>query len=56
MTLGPQADFIIAAYAVALFVIAALVAWVLLDYVAQRRLIGNLEEQGIARRSRPERQ
>jgi heme exporter protein D len=51
MNLGPHADFIIAAYALALFVVAALTAWVLLDYAAQRRLLGDLEERGVRRRS-----
>ena len=51
MSLGPHADFIIAAYAVTMFVIAALVAWVVLDYLAQRRILGDLEERGITRRS-----
>lgn len=51
MSLGPHADFIIAAYAVTMFVIAALVAWVVLDYSAQRRILGDLEDRGITRRS-----
>ena len=51
MNLGPHADFIIAAYAVTLFVITALIAWVVLDYSAQRRILGNLLERGITRRS-----
>ena len=51
MSLGPHADFIIAAYAVTMFVVAALVAWVVLDYSAQRRILGDLEERGITRRS-----
>ena len=51
MTLGPHADFIIAAYAVAILVIAALIAWVVLDYTAQQRILGDLEERGITRRS-----
>ncbi len=51
MTLGPHADFIVAAYAVTVFVIALLVAWVVLDYSAQRRVLGNLEERGVTRRS-----
>src|SRR5581483_3783583 len=51
MSLGPYADFIVASYAVAVFVIAALVAWVVLDHLAQRRLIADLEARGIARRS-----
>ncbi|HET7849139.1 MAG TPA: heme exporter protein CcmD [Pseudolabrys sp.] len=52
MNLGPHADFIIASYAVAIFVVAALAAWVTLDYVAQRRILGDLEERGVTRRSR----
>ena len=51
MTLGPHADFIIAAYAVTIFAIAALIAWVVLDYSAQQRILGDLEERGITRRS-----
>jgi heme exporter protein D len=52
MTLGPHADFIVVAYAVTLFVIAMLIAWVVLDYSAQRRILGDLEERGVTRRSR----
>ena len=51
MNLGPHADFIVAAYAVTIFVVAALLAWILLDYSAQRRNLGELEERGINRRS-----
>lgn len=51
MNLGPHADFIIAAYAVTVFVIAALIGWIVLDYWAQRRLLVDLEERGVTRRS-----
>ena len=51
MNLGPHADFIVAAYAVTLFVVAALIAWVLLDYSAQCRILGDLEGRGVTRRS-----
>ena len=51
MNLGPHADFIVAAYAVTLFVVAALSTWVLLDYSVQRRILGDLEERGVTRRS-----
>ena len=51
MSLGPHADFIVAAYAVTLFVVALLIAWVVLDYSAQRRVLGDLEERGVTRRS-----
>jgi heme exporter protein D len=52
MNLGPHAEFIIAAYAVTAFVVAMLVAWVVLDYTAQRRILGDLEARGVRRRSR----
>ncbi len=51
MNLGPHTDFIVAAYALTLFVVAALIAWVTLDYWAQRRILGDLEDRGITRRS-----
>jgi heme exporter protein D len=51
MNLGPHADFIIAAYAVTIFVVAALLTWVMLDYSMQRRILGDLEERGINRRT-----
>jgi heme exporter protein D len=51
MNLGPHADFIIASYALTAFVVALLVAWVVLDYSAQRRILGDMEERGITRRS-----
>lgn len=51
MNLGPHADFIVAAYAVTLFVIAALLAWILFDYSMQRRILGDLEARGVSRRS-----
>ena len=54
MNLGPHGDFIIAAYALTAFVVAAITAWIVLDYSIQRRLIGDLEERGITRRSRRE--
>ncbi len=43
MNLGPYADFIVTAYALAAFVI--------IDHAAQRRMIANLEARGISRRS-----
>jgi heme exporter protein D len=51
MNLGPHADFIVAAYAVTIFIVAALAGWIVLDYSAQRRILGNLEERGVTRRS-----
>ena len=52
MNLGPHADFIVAAYAVTAFIVAALVAWVVLDYASQRRTLDELEARGVMRRSR----
>lgn len=52
INLGPHADFIVASYAVTVFVVAVLVAWVTLDYSALRRILGDLEERGVTRRSR----
>ena len=51
MDLGPHADFIVVAYAVAAAVVAALVAWVLLDHRTQKLVLADLEARGVARRS-----
>ena len=51
MDLGPHGNFIVAAYAAAAIVLAALVLWVWLDYRAQRRALAALEGQGVTRRS-----
>jgi heme exporter protein D len=51
MNLGPHADFIVVSYAVTILVMALLVAWVVFDYSAQRRLLGDLEQRGVRRRS-----
>jgi heme exporter protein D len=53
MNLGPHADFIIAAYAVAALVIIGLIVWVELDNRAQRQRLKNLHAQGVTRRSGP---
>ena len=54
MDLGPHAAFIVAAYAFAALVVAGLIAWVIADYEAQRRLLGDLESRGVSRRSKSE--
>ena len=49
--------FIVAAYAAAVIVVAALIAWVMIDYRALRRTLADLERRGITRRppaARPE--
>ena len=54
MTFAQEAGFIVASYAVTAFVVAALIAWVVLDYSSQRRVLGNLEARGVSRRSQRE--
>jgi heme exporter protein D len=49
--LGPHASFIIGAYAVTLIAVTALVLAILKDDRHQRRLLAELERQGIRRRS-----
>ena len=49
--LGPHAAFIVAAYAMAAMVVTGLIAWVLADHAAQRRLLADLEARGVTRRS-----
>lgn len=51
MHLGPYAAFIIAAYSAAVIVVGALIAWVVLDFLAQKRVLGDLEAHGVSRRS-----
>lgn len=51
MNLGPHADFIVASYAITAFVMAVLIAWIVLDYSAQRRILGDLDARGVRRRS-----
>jgi heme exporter protein D len=43
--------FIVAAYAAGIIVVVALIAWVVLDYRTQRRILGELEAKGLSRRS-----
>jgi heme exporter protein D len=51
MNLGPHADFIVAAYAVAALVLLVMIGWVVLDHRAQKRQLAKLETQGVTRRS-----
>ena len=51
MSLGPYAVFIVAAYIAALTIVVALILWVILDRRHLARLLGELELQGIMRRS-----
>jgi heme exporter protein D len=52
MQLGPHAAFIVTAYAAAIAIVAALVAWIVLDQRHLARLLEELEAQGVTRRSR----
>jgi heme exporter protein D len=49
---GPYAFFIVAAYMSALVIVAALIAWIMLDQRNLLRLIAEMEKRGIGRRSR----
>jgi heme exporter protein D len=51
MDLGPHAAFIMAAYAVALTIVAGLILWVVLDRRQLSRALDQLEAQGVSRRS-----
>jgi heme exporter protein D len=43
--------FIVAAYAATVAVVGGLIAWVMLDYHAQRRKLIELDKKGVTRRS-----
>ncbi len=47
--------FIVASYAAAIAVVGVLIAWVMLDYRAQRLRLADLEMRGVTRRSMPAR-
>lgn len=49
--LGPHAAFIVAAYLAVVLVIAGLIGWIVTDARRQRRLLADLEAQGVTRRS-----
>jgi len=51
MDFGPHAAFIIAAYGAAVAIVAGLIIWVVLDWRAQKRVLGDLEAHGVTRRS-----
>jgi len=50
--LPAHAAFIIAAYAATIVVLIALIAWVIADYRAQRRVLADLEARGVGRKAR----
>jgi len=51
MNLGPHAAFILAAYAAAIVIVAALIVWVVLDRRHLTRMLEEFEAQGMTRRS-----
>jgi heme exporter protein D len=51
MEASAHIPFIVAAYAAGIIVVGALIAWVILDYRMQRRILAELETKGISRRS-----
>lgn len=51
MLSGSYAQFILSAYALTALAVAALIVWVVTDYRRQRRLLNDLEAQGVTRRS-----
>jgi heme exporter protein D len=51
MAAAAHIEFIVAAYGAGVVVIVALIAWVMLDYRLQRRILVELETKGVSRRS-----
>lgn len=51
LDLGPYSGFIWAAYAVFFITLTCLAAWIMTDEQRQRRLLAELEAQGVRRRS-----
>ena len=49
--LGNHAGFIVAAYGLAIVVIAVLFVWIVVDGRSQRRQLADLEARGVRRRS-----
>jgi len=48
-------EFIVAAYAAAVVVVAFLIAWIMIDYRGLRRTLADLDRRGTTRRTaRPE--
>ena len=51
MNLGPHVGFIVTAYAAAIAIVAALVAWIMFERWHLTRMLDEFEAQGIKRRS-----
>jgi heme exporter protein D len=53
MTATPHIGFIVASYAATVVIVGILIAWIMLDYRAQRRILADLDKRGVTRRSTP---
>jgi heme exporter protein D len=51
MDLGPHAAFIVSAYGIATVIVAAMIAWIIVDHRQQLRRLADLEARGVTRRS-----
>ena len=51
MSLGPYASFILTSYALVAIVVVALIVWVVLDHRRQQRILRDLDNSGVTRRS-----
>lgn len=51
MMADPHFGYIAAAYAIVAVVVVLLIVWIRVDYGIQRRLLHELEERGVRRRS-----
>ncbi len=54
MNLGPHAAFIVAAYAAASTIVVSLILWIVIERRQLSRALGELEAQGLTRRSQPQ--
>jgi heme exporter protein D len=51
MELGTHAAFIVSAYGFATLIVAAMIAWIVVDHRRQTRSLAELEARGATRRS-----
>ncbi len=51
MLADPHFGYIAAAYVIVAVVVSVLIVWIRIDYRIQRRLLHELEERGVRRRS-----
>ena len=51
MSLGPYSSFIVTSYLITALLVLLLIAWIVNDYLNQRRRLLELGESGVVRRS-----